>query len=814
MSWIEYDAQLVEAISARLDLRSPNRRALHVVSEKLSPGDGREWICDLATGVGKTYLAAGLLEYLAESGVRNVLIVVPLDAIYEKTIANFTPGARKHIPGADWEPAVVTVENFKNSAEAMADPNVLKLYVFKVQTLLKPTEDVRRRVHGVNENIGDSLYSHLQSLDDLVVIADEHHVYSGDAEKYGAAIRDLGARAVIGLTATPNGRDVTAGRVIYRYTLAEAIADQLVKIPVIVYRGDGMKDERSQLADACHLRDVKETAWRAYARAVGREPVVPVLFVVCQTVADAERAAEKLSAEFLPGDGQVLLITGGSSDAALRALKGVEEPDSPVRAVVSVNKLKEGWDVRNIGVIVGLRALASQTLTEQVLGRGLRLPFGTRTGIEAVDTVDIVAHDSYRELLANKKALLQQVLEERAQAAQELAPAPSVEIGETGVRSDNAAAAGGLSAQLGLTFVFGGDGDQGLPSDPSLLLKLQEYDDVVSEHELGAAATVRYVEPVAGAPRIRFPRLERQAIPQKFSLRLVTEQHARYLGRKYLTDETVYMSRVALDAQRGIDGDVVLGTRFLEEEKAYLEFLSINIVKSQLEARILGLGMVESTITEYAAAKDVIGWFLEGAGVAGDGKAAWSVKRAALAIKALEAAIISAYDLRASSPTWQFNVVEIPVLPPTRILPSPIYSRWQAFVKGAWYGEWVHSVEPVASFDAKSTEWALASILEQASQIKWWLRIYTNGPAWIEYEGGRYFADFIAIDAVGDHWMIEGKADDDANDADVVSKRQAAMAWVERVNSAGVYGRWHYLMATESAIRAAKGRWLDLARGI
>lgn len=807
MNWIDYDSDLVEAISARLDLRSPNRRALHEVAKKIAPGDGAEWVCDLATGVGKTYLAAGLLEYLAESGVRNVVLIVPLDAIYEKTIANFTPGAKKYIPGTDWDPVVVTVDTFKQSADAMADPNRLKLFIFKIQTLLKPNEDMRRRVHGVNENIGDSLYAHLQALDDLVVISDEHHVYSGDAGKYGAAIRELDARANIGLTATPNKKDIQTGKIIFRYTLAEAIADQLVKIPVIVYRGDGIKDERSQLADACHLRDVKETAWRAYARTAGLDPVVPVLFIVCQTVRDAERVAETLSADFLPGDGQVLLVTGGSSDKALRALKAVEEPDSLVRAVVSVDKLKEGWDVRNIGVIIGLRALASDTLTEQVLGRGLRLPFGRRVGIEAVDTVDIVAHDSYRDLLANKKALLQQVLEERAEAAKELTGPPADLKGvQPGTHQSDTA----THTQPGLTFVFGGDGGEDVPTDPSLLLKVQAYDDVVSEHESGAAATVKYVTPVPNAPRLRFPRRERQAIPSKFSLRFVTEQQAKDLGSKYLTDESVYMTRVAVDAQRGLDGEVVLGTRFLEEEKAYLETVPVSQVKSQLESRILGLGVVESTIAEYQAAQEVIDWFLQGAGISGDTEATWSVKRSALAIKALESSIIKAYDLRATSPSWEFNVIEVPVLPPTRIMPSPVASRWEDFVKGAWYGDWVRSIEPVASFDAKSTEWALAALLEASSQIKWWLRIYTNGPTWIEYEGGKYYADFIALDAYGKYWLIEGKADDDANDPDVLAKRQAAEAWAAEVNDVGVYGEWHYLFVTEAVIKAAKGRWLDL----
>ena len=106
----------------------------------------------------------------------------------------------------------------------------------------------------------------------------------------------------------------------------------------------------------------------------------------------------------------VLEITSQSSDEALAMLARVEEPESPVRAVVSVDKLKEGWDVKNIGVIIARRALASQSLTEQILGRGLRLPYGRRVGVPMIDQVDLVAHDSYRKLLEQKDALIERIV--------------------------------------------------------------------------------------------------------------------------------------------------------------------------------------------------------------------------------------------------------------------------------------------------------------------------------------------------------------------------------------------------------------------
>lgn len=91
----------------------------------------------------------------------------------------------------------------------------------------------------------------------------------------------------------------------------------------------------------------------------------------------------------------------------------VEKNDNNVEIVIQVMMLKEGWDVNNLYTIVPLRASASETLTEQTLGRGLRLPYGERTGDLAVDRLTIVAHDSYQtivEMANNPNSLVKNVL--------------------------------------------------------------------------------------------------------------------------------------------------------------------------------------------------------------------------------------------------------------------------------------------------------------------------------------------------------------------------------------------------------------------
>lgn len=92
----------------------------------------------------------------------------------------------------------------------------------------------------------------------------------------------------------------------------------------------------------------------------------------------------------------------------------MEQADNPVEIVIHVNILKEGWDVNNLYTIVPLRTAASKILREQMVGRGLRLPYGKRTGDKAVDAVMLTAMINLKrywrmrkkEILFSKKGTL------------------------------------------------------------------------------------------------------------------------------------------------------------------------------------------------------------------------------------------------------------------------------------------------------------------------------------------------------------------------------------------------------------------------
>ena len=81
----------------------------------------------------------------------------------------------------------------------------------------------------------------------------------------------------------------------------------------------------------------------------------------------------------------------------------IEQNTNPVEIVLHVYKLKEGWDVNNLFTIIPLNAAKSDILALQTIGRGLRLPFGEITHVEEIDTLDIVAHDHYREIIDDIK---------------------------------------------------------------------------------------------------------------------------------------------------------------------------------------------------------------------------------------------------------------------------------------------------------------------------------------------------------------------------------------------------------------------------
>ena len=249
---------------------------------------------------------------------------------------------------------------------------------------------------------------------------DESHRYRASAGV--RAINELKPIMGLELTATPlveTGKGpVPFKNVIFDYPLGRAMADGFVKEPAVVTRKNfnpaGMSAEeieRLKLEDGVRLHEIVKVELETYARQSEKQIVKPFLLVIARDITHAAQLTQLIQSDkFFDGHYKTKVIqvdsskTGEEEDEMVERLLRVEHNDEPTEIVVHVNMLKEGWDVTNLYTIVPLRAANARILIEQSIGRGLRLPYGKRTGVTAVDRLNIVAHDKFQEINHQYKA--------------------------------------------------------------------------------------------------------------------------------------------------------------------------------------------------------------------------------------------------------------------------------------------------------------------------------------------------------------------------------------------------------------------------
>lgn len=376
----------------------------------------------LATGTGKTRLIGTFITYLYNKyGYRNFFVVAPNTTIYNKLRADLgDPTNPKYVFNGvscfeDNAPRVLTdydCYNYDFGIKQNIMGSDVNIYIYNISKFDK--EAVRMKAF--NEVLGNSLYKELSELEDLVVIMDEAHHYHG--AKGSQAINELKPILGLELTATPyynkGSRQVMFRNVVYEYSLAESISDGYTRTPYAITRSDvnfsnysEAELDRLMLEDGILCHENTKQQLELYTRQNNLRYVKPFLMVVCR---DTEHANQILnyvtSNEFCNGRYRNKAIAVHSNlkkndkDGVIEMLLEVEDPYNTVEIVIHVDMLKEGWDVNNLYTIVPLRTAASRILREQMVGRGLRLPFGKRTGDKAIDAVMLTAHDKFDELLA------------------------------------------------------------------------------------------------------------------------------------------------------------------------------------------------------------------------------------------------------------------------------------------------------------------------------------------------------------------------------------------------------------------------------
>ncbi|HET9178573.1 MAG TPA: DEAD/DEAH box helicase family protein [Terriglobia bacterium] len=393
----------------------------------------RRFVVKMATGTGKTKILSLVLAwsffhklYEPESNLaRNFLVISPNIIVLDRIYKDFQ-GLRiffedpilpeDGIDGQNWRDDFQLTLHVQDDVRAVRPTgnifltNIHRVYAGDDTTPSPDDEDTMdyflgKRPTGATTDSKVDLGMIVRDVDELVVLNDEAHHIHDKSMAWFKSIEDINIRLKqkgtelalqVDVTATPkNNNGAIFVQTVADYPLVEAIWQNVVKHPVLPDAPSRAKLVERQSArftekysDYIHLGVIE---WRkAYAEheKMGKKAI---LFVMTDDTRNCDDVAEYLRStypEFAAEDavlvihtkqnGEISEATSGKGKEEMDRLReqanAIDDLDRPAKAIISVMVLKEGWDVRNVTTIVGLRAYSapSNILPEQTLGRGLR----------------------------------------------------------------------------------------------------------------------------------------------------------------------------------------------------------------------------------------------------------------------------------------------------------------------------------------------------------------------------------------------------------------------------------------------------------
>lgn len=359
--------------------------------------EATEFTFHLATGVGKTRLIGAVMAYLHLSGQSsNFLIVSPRSEIIRKFKNVSTREDEKYLfvdPSLIDFPTVFDADSSVSEFDNRMFDSSLRLWIISPQAFTASGSRLKKR----SENDAKSVVEYLTELDDLVVFFDESHHLGFNEEEDSVWRTELNAlkpKMIVGTTASVSDGQ---NNVMYSYDLKKCLNEHLYTKFVRIIpdkRSETVSDEdydHLTLRFALQRLELKQKCLDNYCELNGlKRRVKAAMLVACENIDHAEKTTQWLR-NYLGSREAVLPVHSGMKDSDyLPQLKSVEDPTTPEKVIINVSMLNEGWDVENIYVIAPLRAMASTTLVTQIMGRGLRLPFGRQVGDEEVDTLDVL----------------------------------------------------------------------------------------------------------------------------------------------------------------------------------------------------------------------------------------------------------------------------------------------------------------------------------------------------------------------------------------------------------------------------------------
>ena len=266
----------------------------------------------------------------------------------------------------------------------------------------------------------------LRSGHSMVINDEAHHTHDEDNE-WNKIIRDLHSKtsltAQLDFSATPRfQKGAIFPWTIYDYPLKQAIMDGIVKRPM---KGVAkVQEARSDIASVRYKAYLAAGVerWREYKEQLEPLNRKPILFIMLNDTDEADDVGDWLRTKYpseFAGAKTLIIHTDKSGEvskkdleAARETARKVDEDQSPVNAIVSVLMLREGWDVQNVTVVVGLRPYKAKAniLPEQTIGRGLRLMFRD-VPVGYRERVDIIGNGKFLEFVEDLEKIEELELE-------------------------------------------------------------------------------------------------------------------------------------------------------------------------------------------------------------------------------------------------------------------------------------------------------------------------------------------------------------------------------------------------------------------
>ena len=411
--------------------------------QDLPPEDLRRFAFKMATGSGKTWVIAMAVVWSHFHKKRvsgselstNFLIVAPNVIVYQRLEKDFASNnIFRQLPlvPPEWRPFEPKVILRGEATEPDASGN---LFLTNIHQLYESRDKAWTPQNAVDALLGRkpvkdlaagqrSMLERVKSLKDLMVLNDEaHHVHDEDlawSQSLLAIHRAMpkGLGLWLDFSATPRDQSwMYFPWTVCDYPLAQAVEDRIVKAPLLVTKADDPKRQKQDPENVTKdnvtekygywLRAAVQR-WKDHWSVYKKLNTMPVLFIMAEknVYADVLGAYLWRTREFGFKESEVLIIhtdsegeiTKGDLEKARAAARDIDKPENKTKVIVSVMMLREGWDVKNVTVVLGLRAYESKILAEQVIGRGLRL-MPLDIGPDRTQTLEVLGTQKLQEFL-------------------------------------------------------------------------------------------------------------------------------------------------------------------------------------------------------------------------------------------------------------------------------------------------------------------------------------------------------------------------------------------------------------------------------